>query len=76
LTTAQGVDARLALAILSVLAPGQLGLAILAQNKVALTQADGVGMRLAASIVDELHDRNRVLLPVVAALVIRTAGIQ
>ena len=41
LTTVQGVGARLALAILSAVAPEQLGLAILAQDKAALTRAEG-----------------------------------
>lgn len=57
LTTVQGVGARLALAILSAVAPDQLGLAILAQDKVALTRADGVGARLATRIVNELRDK-------------------
>jgi len=57
LNTVQGVGARLALAILSVMAPDQLGLAILAQDKTALTRAEGVGPRLAARIVNELRDK-------------------
>jgi Holliday junction DNA helicase RuvA len=57
LTTVQGVGARLALAILSAVAPEQLGPAILAHDKAALTRADGVGARLAARIVNELHDK-------------------
>ena len=57
LTTVQGVGARLALAILSVLAPDQLSLAIFAQDKAALARADGVGPRLAARIVNELRDK-------------------
>jgi Holliday junction DNA helicase RuvA len=57
LTTVQGVGARLALAILSAVAPEQLGLVILAQDKAALTRADGVGTRLAARIVNELRDK-------------------
>jgi Holliday junction DNA helicase RuvA len=57
LTTVQGVGARLALAILSVLAPEPLGLAILAQDKAALAQADGVGPRLAERIANELRDK-------------------
>jgi holliday junction DNA helicase RuvA len=57
LTTVQGVGARLALSILSAVAPDQLGLAILAQDKAALTQAEGVGPRLAARIVNELRDK-------------------
>jgi Holliday junction DNA helicase RuvA len=57
LTTVQGVGARLALAILSAVAPEQLGLAILAQDKAALARADGVGARLATRIVNELRDK-------------------
>jgi holliday junction DNA helicase RuvA len=57
LTTVQGVGARLALAILSAVAPENLALAIVAQDKAALTRADGVGPRLAARIVNELRDK-------------------
>ena len=57
LMTVQGVGARLALAILSVLAPEPLGLAILAQDKAALAQAEGVGPRLATRIANELRDK-------------------
>ena len=57
LTTVQGVGARLALAILSAIAPDELSLAIVAQDKAMLTRADGVGPRLAARIVNELRDK-------------------
>jgi holliday junction DNA helicase RuvA len=57
LTTVQGVGARLALSILSVIAPETLGLAILAQDKAALARAEGVGPRLATRIVNELRDK-------------------
>ena len=57
LTTVQGVGARLALAILSAVAPDALTLAILAQDKAMLARADGVGPRLAARIVNELRDK-------------------
>jgi holliday junction DNA helicase RuvA len=57
LTTVQGVGARLALSILSAVAPATLGLAILAQDKPTLAQAEGVGPRLAARIVNELRDK-------------------
>lgn len=57
LTTVQGVGARLALAILSAVAPEALVLAIVAQDKATLARADGVGPRLAARIVNELRDK-------------------
>ena len=57
LTTVQGVGARLALAMLSAIAPEALTLAIAAQDKAALARADGVGPRLAARIVNELRDK-------------------
>jgi len=57
LTTVQGVGARLALAILSAVAPNDLTLAIVAQDKAMLTRADGVGPRLAARVVNELRDK-------------------
>jgi Holliday junction DNA helicase RuvA len=57
LTTVQGVGARLALAILSVVAPDQMTLTIVAQDKVMLARADGVGPKLAARIVNELRDK-------------------
>lgn len=59
LTSVQGVGGRLALAILSVLAPDQLLLAIAAGDRKALSRAEGVGPRLAARIVGELEDRVR-----------------
>ena len=57
LTTVQGVGARLALAILSAVAPNELTLAIVAQDKATLARADGVGPRLAARVVNELRDK-------------------
>lgn len=57
LTTVQGVGGRVALAILSVLDPDALATAIAAQDKVAVTRADGVGPKLAARIVSELKDK-------------------
>ena len=56
LQSVQGVGARVALAILSVHAPGELAGAIAAQDKAAVSQAQGVGGKLAARIVSELRD--------------------
>jgi Holliday junction DNA helicase RuvA len=63
LTTVQGVGARLALAILSAVAPEALTLAIVAQDRAMLARADGVGPRLAARIVNELRDKVGGLAP-------------
>jgi len=57
LTTVQGVGARVALNLLTALAPDQLTAAIAAQDKTALCQADGVGPKLAARILNELKDK-------------------
>jgi Holliday junction DNA helicase RuvA len=57
LTTVQGVGAKVALAILSVLGPDQLVRALAAGDKAALARADGVGPKLAARIAAELKDR-------------------
>jgi Holliday junction DNA helicase RuvA len=57
LMTVQGVGARLALALLSAVSPEALTLAVVAADKGALTQADGVGPRLATRIINELRDK-------------------
>jgi Holliday junction DNA helicase RuvA len=57
LQTVQGVGARVALGVLSVLTPEQLARAVAAQDKAALTRASGVGPRLASRITTELRDR-------------------
>ncbi|MBC6439690.1 MAG: Holliday junction branch migration protein RuvA [Rhodospirillales bacterium] len=57
LMTVQGVGARVALAILSVLAPEELTQAIMAGDKTAVARASGVGPRLAQRVVTELKDR-------------------
>jgi Holliday junction DNA helicase RuvA len=57
LTTVQGVGARVALAILSVLPPDQLLTAIVAQDKASINKANGVGPKLAQRILTELKDK-------------------
>lgn len=53
----QGVGPRVALAILSVLPPRELMLAIAAGDRAALARAVGVGARLAARLASELKDK-------------------
>lgn len=57
LSTVQGVGVKMALAILSVLPPEALLQAIAAQDKAALTRANGVGPKLGGRIVAELKDK-------------------
>src|SRR3546814_21176487 len=57
LTTVQGVGARVALAILSVLGPADLAQAIAVQDRHAVARANGVGPNLARRIVAELTDK-------------------
>ena len=57
LQTVQGVGARVALAILTVLDPGGLARALASHDKAAISQANGVGGKLAGRIVSELSDR-------------------
>ena len=57
LTTVQGVGTRVALAILSVLSADRLSDALISGDGKMLTQAPGVGPKLAARIVAELKDK-------------------
>jgi Holliday junction DNA helicase RuvA len=57
LTTVQGVGAKVALSILSSIAPSQLAHVIASQDKTALTEADGVGPKLGLRLVTELKDK-------------------
>jgi Holliday junction DNA helicase RuvA len=57
LQSVQGVGAKVALAILSILPPGELVAAIATQDKAMVARAPGVGPKLAARIVAELKDK-------------------
>ena len=69
LQTVQGVGAKMALSVLSVLPPHDLVRAIAAQDKAAIARAHGVGPKLAGRIAAELKDKagGIVLGPVAAA---------
>ena len=57
LTTVQGVGAKVALEILSALEPKELEQALLNQDKILVSKANGVGPKLAGRIVLELKDK-------------------
>ncbi len=57
LLSVQGVGGRVALAILSVLVPGDLHHAVAAKDTASIARANGVGPKLAARIVNELKDK-------------------
>ncbi|AJD51546.1 MULTISPECIES: Holliday junction branch migration protein RuvA [Thalassospira] len=68
LTTVQGVGAKVALALLSVLSPTDLLRAIAAQDTTALCRAPGIGPKVATRVVGELKDKaSRLNLGPVAA---------
>jgi len=57
LQSVQGVGAKVALAILSILPPDELANAIAMQDKAKVSRASGVGPKLAARIVAELKEK-------------------
>ncbi|HTI30979.1 MAG TPA: Holliday junction branch migration protein RuvA [Sphingomonas sp.] len=57
LTGVQGVGGKVALAILSILAPEEIAQAIARQDKAMVARASGVGPKLAERIVRELKDK-------------------
>ncbi len=57
LTSVQGVGGRVALAILSVLAPDELARAVAQDDKAIIGRASGVGPKLAARIANELRGK-------------------
>ena len=73
LQSVQGVGAKVALAILSILPPGDLAAAIATQDKAMVARAPGVGPKLAARIVAELKDKAPVF-GVIDPLVAKLSG--
>lgn len=57
LTTVQGVGVKVALAMLTVLAPEEILQAVAAADKAMITQTPGVGPKLATRILSELKDK-------------------
>jgi Holliday junction DNA helicase RuvA len=57
LTSVQGVGAKVALAILSILAPQELQTAVARADAAMIARANGVGPKLAQRIVNELKDK-------------------
>ncbi len=57
LQNVQGVGAKVALALLGTLSPGDLASAIALQDKATVTRAPGVGPKVAQRIVTELKDK-------------------
>lgn len=57
LQTVQGVGAKVALGILSTLAPDELFRAIASADKTTLNRCDGVGPKLAVRLITELKDK-------------------
>ena len=57
LITVQGVGAKAAMAILSVLLPSDLTNAIIAGDKAMVARADGVGPKIAQRVVNELGEK-------------------
>jgi Holliday junction DNA helicase RuvA len=57
LTSVQGVGAKVALAILSILAPPELQTAVARADAAMIARANGVGPKLAQRIVNELKDK-------------------
>lgn len=57
LQSVQGVGAKVALAVQSVLTPGEMASAIALQDKAMVARAPGVGPKVAQRIVTELRDK-------------------
>ncbi|GJE59236.1 Holliday junction branch migration protein RuvA [Methylobacterium trifolii] len=76
LQTVQGVGARVALAVLTVLEPDALASAIAMGDKVSVARAPGVGPRLAARLVAELKDKAPAFAPLDPALIALAGAVE
>ena len=74
LITVQGVGARAAMAILSVLSPSDLTKAIIAGDKAMVARADGVGPKIAQRVVNELGEKIGKITSLGGALAIGDSG--
>ncbi|MBJ3786871.1 Holliday junction branch migration protein RuvA [Devosia sediminis] len=72
LTTVQGVGARVALSILSIMSPSELSSAVALQDKAMIGRANGVGPKLALRVVTELKGK----VPAIGAIDAGTLGLQ
>ena len=68
LITVQGVGAKAAMAILSVLTSDELATAIMAGDRAMVARADGVGPKLAQRVVNELAEKVGALPTAAAAM--------
>jgi Holliday junction DNA helicase RuvA len=76
LQTVQGVGAKVALGVLSVLEPTALATAIATGDKGAIARAPGVGPRLAARVAAELKDKAPTFAPVDPALIALSGAVE
>ena len=74
LITVQGVGAKAAMAILSVLLPSDLTNAIIAGDKAMVARADGVGPKIAQRVVNELGEKIGKITSLGGALAIDDSG--
>ena len=75
LITVQGVGAKAAMAILSVLAPTDLTNAIISGDKAMVARADGVGPKIAQRVVNELGEKIGKIVTLGGALPIGDASV-
>ena len=72
----QGVGAKVALGVLSVLEPGPLAAAIATGDKTGISRAPGVGPRLAARLVAELKDKAPAFAAIDPAVIALSGAVQ